>query len=57
MNLQSKIINVSHLAKLFGMRPNQFLNKLRQYPGNRHKPFTAAELKNIQTIIKKDLQL
>lgn len=55
MNLQSKIINVSHLAKLYGMKPNQFLNKLRGYPGNRHKPFTPGELTKIENLVNNDL--
>lgn len=55
MNLQSKIINISHLAKLYGMSPKRFLQKLRNYPGNRHKSFTEVELNRIENLINNEL--
>lgn len=57
MNLNSKTLNISHIAKLYGMSPRLFLNKLRGYPGNRHKSFTDAERIKIESLIKKDLSI
>ena len=55
MNIKSKLINKSELAKLAGMKPAELHNKLTDQ--NRNKPLTNDEVKRLEAIIINELKL
>lgn len=55
MNLKSKLLNKSEIARRLGLSQQTYSDKLSGR--GTAKRFTAAELIKIETIIKGDLQL
>lgn len=55
MNLQSKILNSSEIARLLGLSKQTYLAKLKGKKG--YMPFTELELKINELLIKRELNL
>lgn len=55
LNLRSDLLNKSAVAKKLGLSQQNYSDKLSGRGGA--KPFTAAELEQIETVIKNDLNL
>ena len=55
LNIHSDLLNNAAVAKKLGLKPKNYYDKLSGRGGS--KPFTAAELINIENIIKTDLNL
>ena len=55
INIRSKLLNNAQIAEKLGIKPKNYYDKLNGR--GKAKPFTAAELINIENIIKNDLNL
>jgi broad-specificity NMP kinase len=55
MNIKSKLINVSALARILNTRPTTLYNRINGLGS--HKKLTENELTEIENLIKKDLKL
>lgn len=55
LNIHSKLLNKSEIARRLGLSQQTYSDKLTGRGGA--KPFTAAELQQIETVIKNDLNL
>lgn len=55
LNVKSKLINLSELARKLNIRPTTLYNRINGI--GYHKPLSANELTEIETIIKTDLNL
>jgi hypothetical protein len=55
INIHSDLINKAAVANKLGLKPKNYYDKLNGR--GKAKPFTAAELINIENIIKNDLKL
>ena len=55
INIRSKLLNNSQIAQKMGLSKQNYHDKLNGR--GKAKPFTAAELINIENIIKNDLNL
>lgn len=55
MNLQSKLLNQSQIARLLGLSKQTYLAKLTGKKG--YAPFTELELKINELLIKKELNI
>lgn len=55
LNIRSKLINVSELARKMNIRPTTLYNRINGIGS--HKPLNPNELVQIETIIKNDLNL
>jgi hypothetical protein len=55
MNIKSKLLNKSHLAKLAGLTPSELHNKLS--PSTRNKELTDSEAEKLEKIIINELRL
>lgn len=53
LNIRSKLINISELARKLNMLPTTLYNRINGI--GRHKALTPTELINIEQIIKDDL--
>ena len=53
INLRSKLLNNSGIARMIGMTPQNYHNKLNGL--GTHKPFTTAELIDLEQKIRDDL--
>jgi hypothetical protein len=55
LNIRSKLINWSEVARRLGISPSVLYNKLHGI--GRHKPLTPTELIEIENLIRDDLNL
>lgn len=55
MNLQSKILNSSEIARLLGLSKQTYLAKLKGKKG--YIPFTELELKINELLVKRELKI